>query len=231
MPWNEWLCLEFCRNLGLDSAKAEVILFDDKPVIVIERFDRVWHEGVIYRLPQEDMCQALSIPPFRKYEADGGPGIVDILNFLNGAINPYECRMAFTKTQIAYWLLAAIDGHAKNFSILLSPGGFRLAPLYDVASFAPWAELPDQKVKMAMAWGYNKHYGLNQIQLRHFYQTGAKTGLREPDIDGILSSILAQVDDAIVKTAAKAADSGVPNSTAEPILEGIVRRIRIIQGK
>jgi len=54
MPWNEWLCLEFCRNLGLDTTMAEVMLFDDKPVIVVERFDRARHEEAIYRLPQED---------------------------------------------------------------------------------------------------------------------------------------------------------------------------------
>ncbi len=137
------------------------------------------------------MCQALGIPSFRKYQADGGPGIVDILKFLNGAIAPYECRTAFMKAQIVYWLLAAIDGHAKNVSIFLSPDGYRLTPLYDVASSFPFLELPDQKAKMAMAWGNSNHYRPNQIQLRHFYRTGKKAGFHEPDMDEIFSGLLA----------------------------------------
>lgn len=79
-PWNEWLCLALCRALGLETASTEVRMFDGKPVIVVERFDRIWQEGVLYRLPQEDLCQALGVPPMRKYQSDGGPGIVDVMS-------------------------------------------------------------------------------------------------------------------------------------------------------
>ncbi|MEW5944251.1 MAG: HipA N-terminal domain-containing protein, partial [Pseudomonadota bacterium] len=78
-PWNEWVCLELCRALGLEAAKAQVLIFGGKPVLVVERFDRRWKDGVLYRLPQEDICQALGVSPTRKYQNDGGPGIVDIL--------------------------------------------------------------------------------------------------------------------------------------------------------
>ena len=227
-PWNEWLCLELCRALGLESARSEVLMFDGKPVIAIERFDRVWREGVLYRLPQEDMCQALAVPPARKYQSDGGPGIVDVLDFLNGAIVPYEERVAFMKAQVVFWLLAAIDGHAKNFSIFLSPDGYRLTPLYDVISAAPWAEFPDQKIKLAMASGNKNHYRLNQIQVRHFYQSGQRAGLREQDMEDIFSSLVARMDDAIEATAALAGDAGVPASTTDSILAGISKRSRII---
>ncbi len=228
-PWNEWFCLVLCRALGLESANAEVLIFDDKPVIVVERFDRTWQDGVLYRLPQEDICQALGVPPARKYQSDGGPGIVDVLEFLNGAVAPYEDRIAFMKAQIVYWLLAAIDGHAKNFSIFLSPGGYKLTPLYDVMSAAPWPEFSAHKIKLAMAVGNKNHYRLKQIQLRHFYQTGQKAGLREQDMDGIFSGLAAQVDNAIAVAAALAADAGMPESTSEPILAGVNKRAGMMQ--
>ena len=228
-PWNEWLCLVLCRALGLESANAEVLNFNDKPVIAIERFDRVWQDGVLYRLPQEDICQALGVPPAWKYQSDRGPGIVDVLEFLNGAIAPYEDRLTFMKAQIVFWLLAAIDGHAKNFSIFLSPGGYRLTPLYDVMSAAPWPEFPDQKIKLAMALGNKNHYRLKQIQLRHFYQTGQKAGLREQDMDSIFSGLAAQMDAAIAAAAASAVDAGMPESTFEPILAGVSKRAGMIQ--
>ncbi len=227
-PWNEWLCLELCRNLGLASAKAEILMFDDKPVIAVERFDRIWREGVLYRLPQEDLCQALGVPPARKYQNDGGPGIVNVLEFLNGAIIPYEDRMVFMKAQVVFWLLAAIDGHAKNFSIFLSPDGYRLTPLYDVISASPWPEFQNRKIKLAMALGNNNQYRLDQIQPRHFYQTGQKAGLRKQDMDSIFSSLIARMDDAIAKTNVSAADAGVPASTTDSILAGVSKRVRIL---
>jgi serine/threonine-protein kinase HipA len=229
-PWNEWLCLVLCRALGLETANVEVQVFGDKPVIVVERFDRTWQAGVLYRLPQEDLCQALGVPPMRKYQSDGGPGIVDVLVLLNGATAPYEDRLAFMKAQVVFWLLAAIDGHAKNFSIFLTPGGYRLTPLYDVMSAAPYREFPVRKIKLAMAIGSKGYYRLNQIQLRHFYQTGQKAGLREQDMNSIFSDLATRVDDAITEVAALAAGVGMPESTFIPILDGVSKRAGMIAG-
>ena len=128
------------------------------------------------------------------------------------------------KAQIVFWLLAAIDGHAKNFSIFHSPDGYRLTPLYDVMSAAPWPEFPDQKIKLAMALGNKNYYRLKQIQLRHFYQTGQKAGLREQGMDSIFSVLAAQMDAAIAEVAALAADAGMPESTSGPILASVSKR-------
>jgi hypothetical protein len=104
--------------------------FKGNRVLVVERFDRVWtKDNRLLRLPQEDCCQALSVPPTRKYEADGGPGIANVLELLKASDDPDTDRRLFLKAQIMFWLLAATDGHAKNFSIALRPGGrFRLTP-------------------------------------------------------------------------------------------------------
>lgn len=223
-PWNEWLCLTLCRALGLETANAEVKLFDETPIIVVERFDRSWRDGVLYRLPQEDLCQALGVPPLRKYQSDGGPGILDVMALLDGAIAPYEDRLIFMKAQIVFWLLAAIDGHAKNFSIHLTPGGYRLTPLYDVMSAAPYSQFPLQKIRLAMAIGDKGYYRLRQIQLRHFYQTGKKAGLCVADMDDIFSDLARGVDGAIAEAAEQAKDAGMPESTSAPILDGVRKR-------
>ncbi len=227
-PWNEWFCLALCRALGLETANTEVLIFDDKPVIVVERFDRLWLDNVLYRLPQEDICQALGVPPIQKYQSDGGPSITDILEFLNGAVAPREDRMRFMKTQIVFWLLAAIDGHAKNFSIFLTPGGYKLTPLYDVMSAAPYPEYSDHKIKLAMALG-NSHYRIKEIQPGHFYQTGQKAGLRKDDMDDIFSTLVPQIDTATTKVRALAIREGVPETTYEPILVGIKTRAVLIR--
>ncbi|MDZ7803144.1 type II toxin-antitoxin system HipA family toxin [Thiohalophilus sp.] len=229
MPWNEWTCLEFCRALGLDAAHAEVLRLGGDPVLVVARFDRRWQDGILYRLPQEDLCQAFGVPPTRKYQSDGGPGIVEVMQLLNGAIAPYEDRLRFMKAQIVFWLLAAIDGHAKNFSVFLSPGGFYLTPLYDVMSAAPYPELSDHKVRLAMALGDNNHYRVKEIMPRHFYQTGRKAGLRNADIDDLFEALRNKIGDALAKVEALAGQADVPDTTVGAILQGIHDRARRLE--
>ncbi len=228
-PWNEWLCLTLCRTFGLEAAKANVHHFEDKPVIVVERFDRVWQQNVLYRLPQEDLCQALGYLPNQKYQSDGGPGMKDIFKLLNSTIAPYDDRRTFLKSQILFWLLAAIDGHAKNFSIFLSPAGYRLTPLYDVMSVAPYPEFPIQKTKLAMSFGNKNYYRLSQIQPRHFRQTGKNVGMHAQDTDEILSELIERKDKAVAEAEALATDTGVPESTSEPIFDGLMKRFAIIE--
>lgn len=228
-PWNEWFCLELCAGLGLASARSVVRHFDNKPVIVVERFDRHWQDGILYRLPQEDMCQALGVPPTRKYQSDGGPSILAILDFLNRAANPRADRLTFLRTQIVFWLLAAIDGHAKNTSIFLTPGGFNLTPLYDVMSAAPYPKLASRKAKMAMAVGDNRHYRLHDIVPRHFHQMGRAAGFAAEDMDDVFAGLSASLDGVLETVVAKAARSGMPEEAREAIVEGVRARAKLIR--
>ena len=133
---NEHLCLQLVRALGLPIAKSEIKDFADKRALEIERFDRKrTPDGRLLRIPQEDCCQALSVPPSRKYESHGGPGICDLVELLKGSDVPDEDQKKLFKAQVigsGSW--RDRDGHAKNFSLRLAPGGrFRLTPIYDVS--------------------------------------------------------------------------------------------------
>jgi serine/threonine-protein kinase HipA len=108
--------------------------------LAVERFDRRYatDRSWIMRLPQEDFCQVLNVPSARKYESHGGPGIADIMTTLLGSATPEQDRYLFMKSQVLFWLLAATDGHAKNFSVFIEPEGrFRLTPFYDILSMYP----------------------------------------------------------------------------------------------
>ncbi len=102
--------------------------------LVVERFDRHYalDRSWIMRLPQEDFCQVLNVPSARKYESHGGPSIADIMTILLESATPEQDRYMFMKSQVLFWLLAATDGHAKNFSVFTEPeGSFRMTPLCD----------------------------------------------------------------------------------------------------
>jgi len=41
----------------------------------------------IYRVHQEDLCQALGVPPSRKYQQDGGPGVRRLFDLLRSVVS------------------------------------------------------------------------------------------------------------------------------------------------
>jgi serine/threonine-protein kinase HipA len=179
---NEFYCLKLMEAFGFQANDAEIATFGTTKVLVVSRFDRRWTEdGRLLRLPQEDACQALSVAPTNKYEAEGGPGVTQIAKLLRGSDDPAADQLTFFKAQILFWLIGATDGHAKNFSIFLSPGGrFRMTPLYDVLTAQPSLEahqIRRNQFKLAMAIGGSPKYRIYDIHGRHFVETGLAAGL------------------------------------------------------
>ena len=204
--------------------------FGSKRTLVVERFDRVWtRDGRLLRRPQEDCCQALSISPTRKYESDGGPGIAAVLSLLKGSDVPDEDQAQFLKSLVVFWLLGATDGHAKNFSIFLSPGGrFRLTPLYDVISTQPSADagqIRRNQMKMAMAVGDTRHYVVDTIVPRHFVQTATRAGVATSIVEKVFHDI-ADATPGTIELVRSTLPPGFPEQIATSIIMGFESRLR-----
>lgn len=191
---NEHYCLKLLEGFGLRVAKTDIATFGARKVLVVERFDRYWRSAdELIRLPQEDCCQALSYPPGRKYENQQGPGIIGILKLLGGSDEPLRDQKDFFKSQVVFWLIGATDGHGKNFSIFLRPGGrFELTPFYDVLSAQPAFDagvIPHNKYKLAMCVGENRKYEIQRIHGRHFVETAKQAGLGKAIVREVLEEI------------------------------------------
>ena len=152
---NEHLCLAAARKLGLRAAYSQVVRFEDQVAVAVERFDRYVTDGTVRRVHQEDLCQALGVHPDAKYQQDGGPSPEDIAGLLARVLPPTmgeDARLRFADALVFNWLIAATDGHAKNFALLHAGSQIRFAPLYDIASMLPYE--PDAKqLKLAMKIG------------------------------------------------------------------------------
>lgn len=230
---NEFLCLRLTAALGIPSARVEMARFGHRRTLVVERFDRRWtRDGRLLRLPQEDCCQALSVPPTRKYQSEGGPGIAGILDLLKGSDEPEQDQTQFLKAVIAFWLLGATDGHAKNFSLFLSPGGrFRLTPLYDVISAQPSADagqIPRNRMKLAMSVGDKRHYVVDTVMPRHFIQTAARAGVGASIVERAFTEIRAAAPGA-VEQVRNELPKGYPIPMADSIIGGFENRLRFLQ--
>lgn len=224
---NEWLCIEILKVFGLPVTNASIQTFDDVKVLVVERFDRKLAEDKswIIRQPQEDMCQVLGYAPALKYESDGGPGISDIMQVLTSASNAEASRKQFMKSVFLFWLLGAIDGHAKNFSIFLKQHGrFELTPLYDVISAFPLTEkkqIDIQDIKMAMAiHSKNRHYHPHEIVARHWFSQAKRDNFPEAEMHRIITEAIESLDEVITRVESRL-PKDFPESIATPIFNGM----------
>ncbi|WP_233432384.1 type II toxin-antitoxin system HipA family toxin [Aquicella lusitana] len=224
---NEWLCAQIASAFELPVATCEILYFENVKVLAVERFDRKMASDNTWlmRLPQEDMCQALGISPNLKYQSDGGPGINEIMRLLLGSAAPVADRDMFYRSQVLFWLLAAIDGHAKNFSVFIEPEGkYRLTPLYDIMSAYPLMakkQLQEKKIKMAMALqGKNIHYHWHNIQRRHFLETAKAVNYSPERAETILDDMLQQVDSVIEQVSEKLPKK-FPSNISQPLFDGM----------
>lgn len=230
---NEFYCLKLLSAFGLPVNEAKIGRFGETKALVVERFDRKWtKDGRLLRLPQEDCCQALSVPPGRKYQNEGGPGIADILALLKAGDSPADDQKLFLKAQILYWLIGATDGHARNFSIFLGPQGrFRLTPFYDVLTAQPSLDAKQirrSQMKLAMFVGTNRHYVVDRIRGRHFIQSLERAGLPGVIAEEALSEIAATSDHAS-ETLEAALTSPILEEIHESVQKGFARRVEEIQ--
>ncbi len=223
---NEWLCARLLRHFGVEVAASKMVTFGARKVLAVERFDRAPQAGGwIARLPQEDFCQALGLPGSLKYESDGGPGMRDILRVLDGSSRAIADKRAFVRSQILFWMLAATDGHAKNFSLFHERGGtYRLTPLYDVLSAWPIIgrgpnKLDERKVRLAMAVrGKNAHWKINEIKARHWDAVAKLAGLG--DARAMVGELIEKTP-AVLTSAAKELPGKFPAHVSDRIFAGV----------
>lgn len=229
---NEYLCLKLMQALGVTAANAEIAEFGGRRILVVERFDRHWtRDGRLLRLPQEDCCQALSIPPTRKYQSDGGPGMREVIGLLKGSDTPEADVATFLRANIVFWLIGATDGHAKNFSVFMTPGGrFRMTPAYDVLTAQPSldaGQLRSRTFKLAMSVGKSRHYGVNDILPRHFLQTASLAGVGLAQVHSIFEE-LAGTAQRRAAAVVQALPAGFPAELVDSVMAAIERRARLM---
>ena len=168
----------------------------------------------VLRLHQEDMCQALGIPPTLKYQGEGGPSPEDIIALLRAhSVRSEEDVGTFIDALAFNWLVAGTDAHAKNYSVLHGGGGrARLAPLYDIASALPYPQLHVQRLALAMKVGGK--YRLLRIGLHEWRKLA--TDVRLPADETI--SRIAELASRVVESIPIVRDRAVSQGLTHPIL-------------
>lgn len=179
---NEAFCMDLAHAVELPTAEVtKHTTVSGLSYLMVKRYDRDFSSEAIHRLHQEDMCQAFGCPSERKYQAEGGPSITDIVSLLRkSSTQPAEDLPTLWRSLVFNWLIGNCDAHAKNYSILYRAKTPSLAPLYDLVCTTIYPELTTQLamningaryinevsdrawVKLAQVAGYSAHFAQNE---------------------------------------------------------------------
>ena len=167
---DEYATMRIARACGIPCEELNYHEFCGVPAVVATRYDRVVSNDKVVRIHQEDICQALSIVPEKKYAEDGGPSTPDVLRVLSQTYDASESKASFAAMLFFNYLMGAPDAHAKNYSILhLAPRVCTIAPLYDVASGLPYDLSQGHPLRMAMSIGGENRLGhVGRAQIERF---------------------------------------------------------------
>jgi serine/threonine-protein kinase HipA len=157
--------------------------------------------------------------------------MADILRFLKGADAPAQDQKMFLKAHILFWLIGATDGHAKNFSVFLGGrGSFHLTPFYDVLTAQPGMDrrqIERKHMKLAMSVGNQRHYKIEEIAGRHFWQTAETAGLPGSLADDALQEVARDADRAM-KLMEQHLSPGFPEEIHVSVTKALTARLRKI---
>lgn len=218
----------FCQNVveeaGIPAAHTRLWQSPDGEIraIVSERYDRRRSDnGTYQRLHQEDLCQAMSVLPSKKYQRnDGGPGLGQIGQLFTTRISLSDSTVvarSFLTALTANAALLNTDAHAKNYSLMLSGTHTSLAPMYDVLSIAAFLE-PGAHPLFPMRLG--KTYDLEQVFPETLIGEAKRLGISSDDATLIVEHTVSQLNMALDHTAQRMHDldhNGIIARTIEGI--------------
>ena len=173
---NELFCMLLGKKIGLNVAEVDLKRFDQHPILLVKRFDRIYKKEFVERLHIIDGCQILDLPPSYKYEQNFGSSR-DVKHIREGA--SFEKLFSITKVcevpakaqlELLNWsmfnlIIGNSDAHGKNFSFFIKKNGISPTPFYDMLSILMYDF--DHNLSMAFGDEFNSNE-ISAYQLKEF---------------------------------------------------------------
>ena len=217
---NEALCLVLAKRLGLNAPEVTTGKAGKRTYLMVKRYDRVEQEGRWRRLHQEDFCQALGKPPSAKYESNQtgipGPTLAEIFAVTRNAMQAPD--VVNLLDYVVFNVLACnTDAHAKNYSMMISGKGFKLAPIYDVMCGLAWEHVTRNMAQKIAGKTRGEH-----LKRRHWQRFAADVGLNAPRL---IARVEALAKGALAEAKNAAADVAAMPAGAHPLMQQVTQAI------
>jgi serine/threonine-protein kinase HipA len=197
---NEFFCMRLAAAAGLEVAEVDrAQTLSGLPYLIVARYDRDLTQDPVRRLHQEDLCQALGKPHFEKYQAEGGPGIVETMALIDEVSTaPARDRPQLWLALVFNVLIGNCDAHGKNYSLLYDSRAPRLAPLYDLVSTAAYEQLTTR-----LAMSIDGARKLGEVDYPAWKQLAGEIGFAPRFLEQRMAPFIARVREVVPELASE----------------------------
>ena len=217
---NECFCMMLANDLNLSVPPVKILKEKEQKALLIKRYDRVYDNGSVRRLHQEDFCQAMGLSHELKYQADGGPGLKECFGFVREySANPIKDLQQLLQWVFFNYFIGNMDAHAKNLSFLYHSRQIRLSPFYDMLCTNIYEDLAK---KLAMKIG-----GENRpewIMARHWERLAKEVRISPSVLKKQLSTFCYTLPEKVENTYVKFIERYERNKLVEDITTAIKQR-------
>ncbi len=168
--------------------------------LLVQRFDRT-SEGA--KIHFEEFNQLLGRPSEAKYEGSYGE-MAAFISANQSQQREQDIDRLFRRV-LTCILLGNNDAHAKNFALLYTREGFRLAPFYDIVAATLYPRFKSSGMALRLVGGTNPH-SLSDIGPKHLSLLARSFGLNEAALQVAVNSLRRRLPAA--ETAIKASPVG-----------------------
>jgi serine/threonine-protein kinase HipA len=217
---NEAMCLALAKRLGLNAPEVTTGKTGKRTYLMVKRYDRVEQADRWRRLHQEDFCQALGKPPSAKYESNQtgipGPTLPQMFAVTRNAMQAPD--VVNLLDYVIFNVLACnTDAHAKNYSLMISGKGFRLAPIYDVMCGLAWEHVTRNMAQKIAGKNRGEH-----LKRRHWQRFATDVGLNAPRL---IARVETLAKAALAETRNAASDVAAMPAGGHPLLTQVTEAI------
>lgn len=218
----EAVTMKAARLVGLNVAAVELAMLADARALVVHRYDRLrLIDGTWVRVHQEDMNQALGLPPHKKYQSQGGASAAEVAALLREHSSaPETDQHDLVRALLFNWLICGTDAHARNFSLLLSGDQVRLAPLYDLNSYLAY----DQGAGLDLSMSVQGFFRASLITPQMWASEAYLLGVSPEWIVGEIQRLAAEIPAAFGNAASQLQDWTATSAVIDRLLENVSRR-------
>lgn len=177
MPENEHLTMRIAETFGLSVVPSSLIrLASGELSYITKRIDRTTEGFKIHMIDFFQITEA-----FDKYKSS--------MEKVGKAIGQYTSntlldKILFFELALFSFLTGNNDMHLKNFSMIESTSGWKLAPAYDLLNVT--IVLPEDTEELALTLGGKK----SKLKKEHFEQLGIDLELTDKQIKGVFKRML-----------------------------------------
>ncbi len=121
----EATCLTLARRAGLDAPESRLQQIGARRVLMVKRFDVTAEGGRYHMVSMRTLCKERP-----GIYAHGYSDLAQVLR--KHSASPADDVAALYRHMVFNAAIGNVDDHLKNFWMLARPGGFRLAPAFDL---------------------------------------------------------------------------------------------------